>query len=289
MAATFFIGLFIGAAFAGGTARAFAESVSPADDVVVRVNGQAITRSDMNAAFEQLPVALRSLPKDKIERILIKSLIDTKLVATAARAQGLDKTEAFRRRLARISEQLLERMYMAKLIGEKVGSRALHERYQAFVKTLRAQKEVRARHILVKTQKKAREIIALLDKGENFADLARKFSLDSTAAGGGELGFFPLHGVDKAFADAVAALKVGAYTRTAVKTGYGWHVILLEERRPRPIPGFAAVRDRLDREMSREVIDARIIALRGAVKIESPRQQHPKARPGPGRGAAVSK
>lgn len=275
---------FIGVAFVGAMGGARAVAASATDDVVVRVNGQAITRSDMNAALEQLPVALRSLPEDKVQRLLIKSLIDTKLVAMAARAQGLDKTEAFRRRLARISEQLLERMYMSKLIDEKVTTQALRERYRALVKTLHGRKEVRARHILVKTQEKAREIIALLDKGGDFADLARKFSRDSTAAKGGELGFFSLRGVDKPFADAVAALKVGAYTRTGVKTGYGWHVILLEGRRSAPPPSFASVRDRLDREMSRAVIDGRIIALRRAAKIENPRQV-PNAR----RGAGVSK
>jgi peptidyl-prolyl cis-trans isomerase C len=107
------------------------------------------------------------------------------------------------------------------------------------------QKEYHARHILVATEPYANKIIEELDKGTNFADLAKRESMDSSKDNGGDLGWFSPDRMVPEFAAAVVALKPGQYTHKAVHTQYGWHVIKLEETRDVTPPTYDSVRQRL--------------------------------------------
>ena len=91
--------------------------------------------------------------------------------------------------------------------------------------------EYHARHILVATEQFADKLVAELDKGAKFEDLAKRESMDSSKDNGGDLGWFTPDRMVKPFADAVVALKPGEFTHTPVQTQFGWHVIKLEETR----------------------------------------------------------
>ena len=95
----------------------------------------------------------------------------------------------------------------------------------------RRSEEVHARHILVKTEAEAKSIIDQLNKGADFAALAKKYSTDPAAASGGDLGYFSRDDMVPAFSAAAFALKPGQYTKTPVKTQFGWHVIKVVDRR----------------------------------------------------------
>ncbi len=92
--------------------------------------------------------------------------------------------------------------------------------------------EVRASHILVKTEKEAWDIISQLQKGADFAKLAKEKSIDqSKNRNGGDLGFFYRETMVKEFSDAAFALKKGEITKTPIKSVFGWHVIMVTDRR----------------------------------------------------------
>ena len=74
-------------------------------------------------------------------------------------------------------------------------------------------------------------MLAALDAGADFAELARARSLGPTAEQGGDLDYFTRENMTPAFAEPAFALEVGAYSRTPVKTDFGWHVIKVEDRR----------------------------------------------------------
>src|SRR5262249_34479166 len=103
-----------------------------------------------------------------------------------------------------------------------------------------------ARHILVATEAFADKLVEQLDKGANFADLAKRESMDSSKDNGGDLGWFTPDHMVKPVPDAVGALKAGEYTKKPVQTQYGWHVIRLEETRDLAAPTFDSVRQRLE-------------------------------------------
>jgi parvulin-like peptidyl-prolyl isomerase len=93
-------------------------------------------------------------------------------------------------------------------------------------------REIRARHILVGTEKEAKGIIAELKAGGDFATIAKAKSTDRGSAGkGGDLGYFTKGQMVPEFEAAAFALRPGQFTEEPVKTQYGWHIIKVEDRR----------------------------------------------------------
>ena len=103
--------------------------------------------------------------------------------------------------------------------------------YDGHIAELGAQEETSARHILVKEEEEAKAIIAALAEGGDFVALAKEKSTGPTGPNGGDLGYFQKEQMVKPFADAAFALEPGAFTKEPVKTQFGWHVILAEDRR----------------------------------------------------------
>lgn len=128
----------------------------------------------------------------------------------------------------------------------------LRERYTADIGRYTSEEQVRARHILVtlgegedKALEKAKAIRARLDKGESFEKVAKETSADpGSAAGGGDLGFFPRGRMVKPFEDAAFSLKPGE-TSEPVKSDFGYHIIRVEERKEAGVTPFEEVRDEI--------------------------------------------
>lgn len=94
---------------------------------------------------------------------------------------------------------------------------------------------IKARHILVDTEEKAKEIIEKLNAGEDFAALAQEYSQDGSAADGGQLGYFAVNGVTTSkmvdeFTKGAQALEIGAYSTEPVQSQFGYHIILVEDK-----------------------------------------------------------
>src|SRR6185437_5838990 len=130
--------------------------------------------------------------------------------------------------------------------------------------------EVKARHILLPTEAAAKEVIAQLDKGADFAALAKEKSTDPSKETGGELGYFTRDdGMVPEFADAAFKLKKGEYTKTPVHTQFGWHVIEVEDRREVKPPSFEESKPQLKEEAARAAVGSKLKELRGKAKIET--------------------
>lgn len=121
-------------------------------------------------------------------------------------------------------ETIFETELLRKKLYEAVTSDIAHE-----------QDKVWARHILVATEEEAKEIIELLNNGEDFGDLAAKRSLDTTSgANGGDLGWFGKGQMVAAFEEAVFNLEVGEISEP-VQSDFGWHVIQVIDRATLPL------------------------------------------------------
>ena len=238
------------------------------DPVVAIVNGAPIQRSDVEEARGRLPARMRQLPMQVVFGLLVDSLINTKLLAAQAREQGLHEEAEVKRRLTRTEDQILERTFLVRYIDERVTEGALQERYKKLVEETKDKEEVSARHILVETEGKAREVIAELKKGEDFAELAKKRSAGPSASGGGDLGFFSVDQMVPEFAKAAFALDKGQFTETPVKTQFGWHVIKVEDRRATKPPAVEDVTESLRADLAREIGAVYIQGLREKADVQ---------------------
>jgi peptidyl-prolyl cis-trans isomerase C len=241
---------------------AYAEESS----VLAIVNGDKITRSDLDNAFSNLPPQYQNAPFEQMFPLLLTSLIDSKLVAADARARGLDKEPAYKERLEQISEQLLERYTIRQIIEEAVAEDKLRARFDA--QATEAEMEIHARHILLKTEAEALEVIKALDGGADFAELAKEKSTGPSGPRGGDLGYFGKGQMVPEFETAAFALDAGSYSSTPVKTQFGYHVIKVEESRQAKPKTFEESVEELRAAAAEEAGGQYVDSLRSKAEIE---------------------
>ena len=175
---------------------------------------------------------MQGVPGQVLFPMVLDQLVDREALVHEARKdgsrQGPGRPEAdgARRRTGRCRRALI-----AKEVGPLVTEQAVRARYDQDVAGKPGEEEVHARHILVPTEAEAKDIIAQLKKGADFAALAKQKSKDPGAAQGGDLGFFKKTDMVPEFADAAFALKPGQFSQTPVHTQFGWHVIKVDERK----------------------------------------------------------
>jgi len=166
--------------------------------------------------------------------------------------------------------RFVPRDYLAEV---EVTDQEIEEFYQLHQDNYREPKKVHARHILFRISEKAKtaEIQEILDrakkvlnlarKGDNFAELARKYSEDSTAAKGGDLGYFKSGDMVKPFADSAFSLKKGEIS-DLVRTRFGIHIIKVEDITEESVQPLAQVKETVRQSLKEE--RGREIALQRA-------------------------
>jgi peptidyl-prolyl cis-trans isomerase C len=239
-----------------------------ADPVVAQVDGTAIRQSDVLAALANLPPQYAQVPRETLIKAVMEKLIDGTLAANRARAAGLHKDPAYLVARTRAELQLLEQLFIQRLVTRRVTERAVRRRYQRDRKSLVREKQIRARHILVKTRQAALNVINELRQGKDFAQLAQKHSTGPSKTQGGDLGFFKREQMVAPFSKAAFALPKGEYSKAPVQTKFGWHVIKVVDIKGAAPPRFEEVRAELKQKMSDEVIEKEMESLRKGAKIK---------------------
>jgi peptidyl-prolyl cis-trans isomerase C len=257
------------------------------DPVVALVNGQPIRLSELEIAQQALPQQYRNMPLQAVFPALLDRIVDSKLVVQEGKKSKVTDDPAFKKRMAFVEDQVLQDFWIQREVARKVTAEKLQQRYEERLKSMPAEEEVHARHILVSTEDEAKAIIADLKKGAAFDKLAKEKSTDkASGAEGGDLGWFKKSDMVKEFADAAFALKKDELTETPVKTQFGYHVIKVEDRRKAPPPAFEELADQLREEMSREAVTAQLDQLRSGAKIEKFNMDGSKVEAAPAKPAA---
>ena len=236
--------------------------------VIARVVGQPIYQSDIQAAFRALPPRARQGGLQRHYGSLLETLVVSKMLTIYGRRLKLENDPRVKRQLKRAEDALVRDTYLSDLVRKQITDKALKDEYNSLVKKNKGVDEVRARHILLQTKKKANEIIKLVKAGQNFAELAKKNSVGRTARRGGDLGFFSRTEMTKPFSDAAFALKVGQVTQKPVKSDFGWHVIKVEEKRKRKIPPFDKVRPMIRARVGQKLSGQIVTELMRQTKVE---------------------
>ena len=233
------------------------------DPVVATVNGHELHLSDVSEAAQSLPDEVRSMPPQVLYPMLLDQMVDREALVIEAQKEGLEKDPQVQRAIGRASDTVLQNAILSRQIGPSVTDAALRAKYDADYANKPGEVEVHARHILVDSEDKAKAIIAQLNKGADFAALAKENSKDPAAQNGGDLGFFKKADMVPEFADAAFALKPGQFTQTPVKTQFGWHVIKVDEVRTAAAPSFDQVRD----EIRQQIIQAGVRAALDKARV----------------------
>jgi peptidyl-prolyl cis-trans isomerase C len=262
------------------TGLALAQDPQPADRVVATVNGAAITESDLAIAARDLANDLAKFPPEQRQQVVLDSMIELKLFEQAAEKEGLDQKDVVKKRLAFLRGQALRNEYLLDKVVKVVTEDAVKKRYEEETAKFVPQDELHLEHILVQTEEQAKAIIAELDKGGDFAAIAKEKSLDTgSGASGGDLGFVARGVTVKPFEDAAFALEAGAYTKAPVQTQFGWHVIKLDEKRKQPAPTLEQRQNAIRQELLQSFLTSEIKALREAAKIDVAQIPAPAEKP----------
>lgn len=223
-----------------------------ADPVIAKVGGAEIHQSELDLALTGLDPQLAQLPDEQKRAAALSGLIDVKLLAADADKEGLQNDEGFKKRIAYLTDRELHNAYFKKHVVDAVTADEVKARYNAEIAKIPPQEEVKARHILVKTEDEAKAVIKDLDAGKNFADLAKEKSTDPNKSEGGDLGYFTKDRMVPEFSEAAFKLEKGKYTAVPVKTQFGFHVILLEDKRMQPPPPLDQVEPQVKQIVMRD-------------------------------------
>ena len=238
--------------------------------VVATVNGDPIRISDISAAAAALPPEVRQqVPQDVIFGKLLDQLISKKALVVMARKEGIDKDPAVQKQMASAADQVLQVAVLQKEVLPKINEEAIKALYDKDVAGKPPQEEVHARHILVDSEAKAKDVIAQLKGGAKFADLAKKYGdpKDAATQQGGDLGFFKKGDMLPEFSDAAFKLKPNEYTQTPIHTRYGWHVIQVLETRTAQPATYEQVHDELKQKLQKQDVEAVVAQARSTVKV----------------------
>ncbi|MBB3966244.1 peptidylprolyl isomerase [Rhizobium metallidurans] len=238
------------------------------DPVVAKVGDVDILQSELDLAVANLDPQLGQLPDDQKKVAALSAAIDVKLLAKDAAAEKLDQQPEFKKRMQYLADRELHNAYFKKYVVDTITDADVKARYDKEVAALPKQEEVRARHILVKTEAEAQDVIKQLDAGKNFADLAKEKSTDPNKADGGDLGYFTKGRMVKEFEDAAFALEKGTYTKTPIKTDFGYHVILVEDKRDSAPPPYDQVKDQVRQLVMRDKYLALLATAKEKSKID---------------------
>ena len=224
-----------------------AESGKKQGQVLAEANGVALTTEDFKKELEGLPPYLKPMaqtPEGKKE--LLDTMIVRELVLQHAAKEGVDKSKEVADKLEELKKRVVVEAYLRKQVEEKINipDAELQKFYDENKEKFRTGDQVRASHILVKTEKEAQDVLAKLKSGATFESLATQFSSDSSAAKGGDLGWFGKGVMLPEFEKAVFGLKEGQ-TSGVVKTKFGYHIIKATGARKAGIMPFAEVKDQI--------------------------------------------
>ena len=238
------------------------------DPVVATVDGDDIRLSEVIDTRSQLPLQYQSMPIEVMFPGLVERLIDMRLVAREARANGLADDPDVRRELAQIENQIISRVFLTRRIDAMITEDVVQSRYDEHIAALPPDEEVSARHILLETEEDALAVIVRLQDGADFVELAAEESIGPSADRGGDIGYFGRDNVVPEFADAAFALEPGQISETPVESEFGWHVIKVDDRRAIAPPTLEEMREQLVTEISQQLIAELIDGLRDAATVE---------------------
>jgi len=238
--------------------------------VIATVGDKQITEGDLGLAAEDIGQQLQQVPPAQQRAFLLSVLIDMKVMAEAARQNGLDQTDEYKARAAFLDDKALRRLFFADKIANAVTPDTVKAAYDKYVADFKPVEEVHARHILVATEEEAKQVKADLDSGKPFEVEAMAKTTDpSGKQTGGDLGFFSKGQMVPEFETAAFSLPVGAISEP-VQSQFGWHIIKVEEKRESSPESFEQMQQELGQKAIYDAYDAAVAEYKAKLVVDIP-------------------
>jgi peptidyl-prolyl cis-trans isomerase C len=247
---------------------AFSISLAQPADAPPKVNGVAIPQARIDLMVKTA-AAQGQADTPELRTRIRDELITREVLAQEAAKKGMDKGPEVATQLEMQKQGLLINLFIQDYLkANPITDDVVRKEYDT-AKSQLGGKEYKARHILVKDEAEAKQIIAQLKKGGNFDKLAAEKSDDAGSKNrGGDLDWNPPARYVKPFADALVKLKKGQLTDTPVQTQFGWHIIRLDDERATRVPPFEEVKNNIQQQLQNQAVQKFIADQRAKAKIE---------------------
>ena len=220
-------------------------------------------------AFAEAEVGaeIAGLPTESRRRVLVEYLIEAHLFAEEANKGQLTSGKEYEDRLSYYKLRATRDTFYEKKVRGGVSDTQAKAAYDEQIGKLKPEAEVHARHILVKTEDEAKDLVKQLRAGADFNELAKKSSDGPSSHTGGDLGYFARGQMVKTFEDAAFALEPG-HISDPIKSEFGWHVIKVEDKRNRPAPSFEEVKDQITASLIQTQLKDTVQKLRSSASVD---------------------
>lgn len=241
---------------------------------LAEVGSAKITVDDFKRQQSELPEYARGgFAGDKGNKDFLDYLVIQELFYQEAIKKGVDKQPEIKAKIEDMSRKVVLDSYLRGEIEKeaKVTEADAKAYFDSHPDEFKGQEEIRASHILVKTEGEAADILGKIKKGAAFDKLARQFSMDPGSKGnGGDLGYFRKGQMVPEFEQAVMGLKPGE-VGGPIKTQYGYHLIKVADKRVGPGLEYEKIgeqlRVNLSRKKQKEIFDARVAEMKKTAKV----------------------
>ena len=228
-----------------------AKDSKPSGPVLAEVGGTSITVDAFKKEMENLPPYLKPMTETADgKKEMLETMIIRELIIQEAAKEGIENTPAVKEKLEELKKRLVVEAYLKKKVEEqaKVSDEELKKFYEQNKDKFKTGDQVKASHIIVKTEKEAKDLLAQVKAGGNFEELAKKNSTDGAASKGGDLGWFSKGSMIPEFEKVAFAMKEGDISGV-VKTKFGYHVIKLTGKRAAGARSFEEVKEQIKASM----------------------------------------
>ncbi len=253
---------------------------------IAKVGGAVITQADFDREFQTLPEYAQKMFEDEGGKgRFLDEIVKKEILYQEAIKKGIDKGPEFQKKLEDFKKlTLISELFEKEIISKaKVSDQEVKDYYDKHKEDFTTTSQIKASHILVKTEDEAKKILARLGKGEKFENIAKTSSIDKASAkNGGDLGYFSKGQMVPEFESAASSLKSGEISNP-VKTPFGYHIIKVTDRKAGPVVDFDRVKDMISQKLSaerqKEVFDKYMGELKNSYKVEINKDALPKPAP----------
>lgn len=237
-----------------------------ADTVVARVNGEEITLGHMIVAHATLPQQYQQLPPD----VLFDAILTQLIQQTALEQSGSgEEPKHVRLSLENEKRSLMAADAIEGVMAGAASAEDIKAAYDAQYGDGFGGEEFNASHILLETEEAAKEVREEIEKGADFAEVAKEKSTGPSGPSGGELGWFSAGDMVPEFSAAVEAMEAGQVSEP-VQTQFGWHIIKLNEKRRAKAPALEEVSEQIATELRKKAVEDRVEELTAKATVDRP-------------------
>ncbi|WP_341644747.1 peptidylprolyl isomerase [Thauera sp. SDU_THAU2] len=234
---------------------------------VAKVNGVAIPAERAEAMLAEQR-AQGAQDSSQLQDAVREELVRREVLSQEASNQGLAKKSEVQTQMELAKQAILIRAYLQDFVQKNpVTDAEIQQEYDA-IKSRMGDKEYKPRHVLVETENEAKAIIAKLQSGTPFEEVAKESRDPGSKDRGGDLGWSNPAMFVQPFSEAMVKLEKGKFTPTPVKSDFGYHVIQLDDVRTTQAPPLDEVKPQLQQRLQQQKIEKHVLDLRSKAKVE---------------------